>query len=79
MDTCPHCGWTYPEGYLSPVFGTDPTPPICGICALAHMNTSLGLARTRFDGHGAEQTRLRALRWRERYPERAPKETPDAP
>lgn len=72
LTACPHCAWKYPNELLMPVVGSDPTPPICGICALAHTNKIHGAARTQFQGTVAEEYRLDAIDWRRVHPEHKP-------
>ena len=65
---CGDCNFPYPVGLLSPVTGTEGTsPPICGVCALDRMNAAHGTKFTRFQGETAEQFRIAAHLWREKW------------
>ena len=68
LKSCGDCHFPYPVGLLSPVTGTDGTsPPICGVCALDRVNAAWGTKETGLKGETAEQLRVAAHMWREKW------------
>jgi hypothetical protein len=50
----------------------EPSPSVCGICALALMNRKLGSDETRLKNEMAEDLRQQAIAWRREHPTREP-------
>lgn len=68
MEKCSSCNWSYPEEFLNAMFSSKGVEQsICGICALAISNKTLGVERTHFTGEMAEDLRLDAVEWRKTH------------
>jgi hypothetical protein len=62
---CDECEIDYPDALVNAFHSSDAGPQLlCGICALAASNRSMGWNRKRFDGKQAERMRLAAIRFR---------------